>query len=490
MNIAILVTSLNSGGAERIAGLLSKELSKEYTVYLFLLSTENIVYEYGGTIVDVGVVNPFYEEAILYYKQKYKIEVSISFLEIMNFANIRTKRNDRVIVSERCTQSLIYPALEAQTYKIKKYYPYADEVVACSWGVKFDLEKNYGIGNEISVIYNFINKDNILSKAKEKLDCNLEEFLEGKEFFVNVGRLHEQKNQHRLIEQFEVFYQKNKNYKLLIIGSGELQQKLTSLIEKKKMENSIKIIPYISNPFAIIKRAKAMIVSSHYEGLPNAILEAMTIECPIVSTDCLAGPRELLADCIDYNVALDPIYIGKRGILVSDSESENIKTTTYMADALQRIAEDDELRKRLCENQKNYIEQYENINIIKKWVSIIKKVKSNQGNDKGFENENIDSEKKVFIYGAGKIGTSYYNYLKDSYQIEGFIITQKEGEKDFYMGIPVYEIEDFPFDSNEVQIIIGVGDNTQDEVVRTLNRKGYRNIIFPSLNLNKMEEQK
>jgi len=61
MNVAIIVTSLNSGGAERIAGLLSKELSKKYNVYLFLLDTTDIVYDYEGTIVDVGQSGPFYE---------------------------------------------------------------------------------------------------------------------------------------------------------------------------------------------------------------------------------------------------------------------------------------------------------------------------------------------------------------------------------------------------------------------------------------------
>ena len=61
-NIAIISTSLNSGGAERIAGLLSKELSKIYNVYLFLLSTENVIYEHGGIIVNIGSSFPFLEE--------------------------------------------------------------------------------------------------------------------------------------------------------------------------------------------------------------------------------------------------------------------------------------------------------------------------------------------------------------------------------------------------------------------------------------------
>ena len=70
MNIAIITTSLNSGGAERIAGLLSKELSSKYNVYLFLLDTENIVYEYGGTIIDIRRCGPFYEYPIKLYKRK------------------------------------------------------------------------------------------------------------------------------------------------------------------------------------------------------------------------------------------------------------------------------------------------------------------------------------------------------------------------------------------------------------------------------------
>ena len=128
-NIAIIVTSLNGGGAERIAGLLSRELAKRYQVYLFLLNAENIVYEYGGTIIDIRQSGPFYEYAIKVYKEKYNIDVAISFLEIMNFANIRTRGKERIIISERCVQSLIEPPLVSQTDKIKRYYNFADEAV-------------------------------------------------------------------------------------------------------------------------------------------------------------------------------------------------------------------------------------------------------------------------------------------------------------------------------------------------------------------------
>ena len=158
-NLAIIVHSLNGGGAERIAGLLSKALSRDYNVYLFLSSIEDIVYEYEGTIVNVGNSGPFYEYAIKMNKEKYNIDVSISFLEPMNFANIRTKGRDRVIVSERCVQSLLEPYHHSEAFKIKRYYNKADAVVACAEGVKYDLSENYNVKEDkIFTIYNFINK--------------------------------------------------------------------------------------------------------------------------------------------------------------------------------------------------------------------------------------------------------------------------------------------------------------------------------------------
>ena len=181
-NIAIISTSLNSGGAERIAGLLSKELSKIYNVYLFLLSTENVIYEYGGIIVNIGSSFPFFEYSIKANKEKYKIDVAISFLEMMNFANIRTRTNERVIISERCAQSYIVPKAYAEDMQIRRYYNYADEMAACSIGVKHEMESVYGLTLPITPIYNFVNQERIKVNAEENFDREVEEFLGNSEY--------------------------------------------------------------------------------------------------------------------------------------------------------------------------------------------------------------------------------------------------------------------------------------------------------------------
>ena len=478
-NIAIISMSLNSGGAERIAGLLSKELSRYYNVYLFLLSIENIMYEYGGTIVDIGQSGPFYEYPIKKYKEKYQIEVAISFLEIMNFANIRTRGKERVIISERCVQSLIEPPLISQTEKIKRYYNFADEIVSCSEGVKFDLVHNYKVNNTITTIYNFIDKKNIISKSQEALPNEILDFLNGSDFFINVGRLHPQKNQKRLILQFSYFHTTNPNVKLLILGSGELEEELISYIKQLKLDNYIKIVPYTKNPFMYIKKAKALILASHYEGLPNAVLEAMILGCPVIATDCLAGPRELLIDEIDYEKELDKLEIGERGILVCDEQTEDNGSSQYMAKAMELLCVSSDLAENIKQNELLYMKQYSNQKIVEQWIEVIENCELKEGIDFFTKEEDIlKSAKHIAIYGAGFVGKSIFLRLNKKYKIDCFIVSKREEEKEF-LKVPIREITEVSYFPKDTAIIMGVGDIYQDDVLNTLQNLGCTYAIYP-----------
>lgn len=479
MNIAIISTNLNDGEAERIAGELSKELSKKYNVYVFLFSIENIVYEYGGTIVNIGHNGPFYEYAIKIFKEKYDIDVAISFLEIMNFANIRTRGKERVIISERSVQSLCEPLHYSEVERIKRYYNHADEIVACSYGVKYDLEHNYDVKNDISVVYNLINKKTIIQKSEQDIDDEIIEFLEGKEFFLNVGQLHKQKDQVKLIDQFSVFAQNNNEYKMLILGSGELNGDLEKQIKNLHMENKIKIIPYTENPFMYMKRAKALVLSSYYEGLQNVILEAMTINIPIIASDCLAGSRELLNDEDNYSIVSKKITLGKRGILVPDSEKENLGLSTFMADAMKIVASDKAYCEYIVNNQKIYMNDYDNETLLKQWVSIIEKNDRKNIDVLKDENERLTKSEKKYIYGAGNVGKAFYVRLSKKCKIDGFIVTKKSQDNDYLFGVPIYEVDVLDDNLKDVAIIIGVSDNLQGDIIKTLKEKGLDNFVYP-----------
>lgn len=481
-NIAIISSSLNSGGAERIAGLLSKELSKYYNVYLFLLSTKDIVYEYGGTLIDISQSDAFYEYSIRIYKKLYKIDVAISFLEIMNFANIRSSDKDVVIISERCVQSQIEPPLISQTFKIKNYYNFADEIVSCSEGVKYDLMHNYGVKSKITTIYNFIDKEKIFSESPKKLPDEIQKFLGGMEFFINVGRLHPQKNQKRLILQFSFFHTTNHNIKLLILGSGELEDELKSYISKLKLEDYVKIISYTSNPFLYIAKAKAVILSSHYEGLPNVILEAMTLGCPVIATDCMSGPRELLMDEIDYVKPVEKLNLGKRGIIVCDDETENDGRSKYMAKAMELLCSSNVMQRNFQKNEQAYMEKYTNCQIVEQWIQVIEGCERRERTNIPVIDEdllNSASIKHILIYGTGFVGKSIFLRLSKQYKIDCFVVSKrKTGENELFC-VPILEISELNYCSEDTAIIIGVSDNYQDDIIRTLQKYGYTKYVFP-----------
>jgi glycosyltransferase involved in cell wall biosynthesis len=89
---------------------------------------------------------------------------------------------------------------------------------------------------------------------------------------------------------------KRRPARLLILGDGPLRAELEELIVKLGLSNFVCLLGYVSNPLKYFSNANVFILSSHVEGLPNVLVEAMMCGCTPVSTDCPTGPREVLQD--------------------------------------------------------------------------------------------------------------------------------------------------------------------------------------------------
>jgi glycosyltransferase involved in cell wall biosynthesis len=81
---------------------------------------------------------------------------------------------------------------------------------------------------------------------------------------------------------------------LIILGDGEERQSLQKLIDSLKIRESIDMPGFVLNPYAFMKKASVFVLSSRWEGLPNALIQAMACGAPVVSTDCRSGPAEIL----------------------------------------------------------------------------------------------------------------------------------------------------------------------------------------------------
>ncbi|KMJ59028.1 CDP-glycerol:glycerophosphate glycerophosphotransferase [Bacillus sp. LL01] len=123
--------------------------------------------------------------------------------------------------------------------------------------------------------------------------------------FVNMGRLSPEKGQDNLIKAFYNFHMDNPKSKLYILGQGPLLEDLESLINDLGLNKSVFLLGQLENPFTFMKKCNCFILSSHYEGQPMVLLEAMTLGMKIIATDIVAN-RTVLED-------------GKYGLLVENS---------------------------------------------------------------------------------------------------------------------------------------------------------------------------
>lgn len=135
---------------------------------------------------------------------------------------------------------------------------------------------------------------------------------DGQPLVLGVGRLTKQKDFATLIRAFEQVT-RSLSAKLLILGEGEERPALEALVRSLGLSERVAMPGFEPNPFAAMRRASVFALSSRYEGLPGALIQAMAVGAPVVSTDCQTGPAEILEN-------------GRWGTLVPVGDSEALAT--------------------------------------------------------------------------------------------------------------------------------------------------------------------
>ena len=162
------------------------------------------------------------------------------------------------------------------------FYNLCSCIITNSVGSKNSLKKIVFNKKKINTIYNpYLKKINHINYKKENI-------------IINVGRFRKQKNQILLIRAFYKFSQNYKNYKLLLVGSGVLKQKLKKEINTLKLNNKVFIIGWSLNTISYIRKSKIFVLPSLYEGLGNVLIDAINHNVPCISTNCKSGPNEIL----------------------------------------------------------------------------------------------------------------------------------------------------------------------------------------------------
>lgn len=389
MNVAIIVSRLCDGGAERTAAHLSRLLNENHTVYLIVFNANEITYPYAGKLLNINIPATSNWAKRLWnllkrarkvkkLKKKYSIDVSISFMEGANFINVLTRRNERIITSVRNHMSQFIPAnpiMRKLSMIIQSYDgKYSDTIVALSEGVKRDLTEFYGLDeNKIVTIYNPCDPELL---KKESVNAGI---VVRKHSIITMGRLTRQKGQWHLIRAFKEIKRMFPDAQLNILGDGELKEKLITLTGELGLQESVHFIGYVKGPHSIIRQNEVFVFPSLYEGLGYALLEALSCDIPCIATDCLSGPREILAPGTTFKGKMEKYELSEYGILVSrlqdspfDSNSPLTKGEMQIVKAIQYLFENDVARKMYIEKAKTRILDFSPQKIGKQWENILK----------------------------------------------------------------------------------------------------------------------
>ena len=175
----------------------------------------------------------------------------------------------------------------------RRFYPWADEIVAVSEGVARDLQRSTGIApGRISVLQNPVVTPDITSRAAEPAG---HDWLahNGPPVILGVGRLAPQKDFDTLIRAFARLREQTAA-RLIILGEGPLRGELESLAARLGIADDVAMPGFVRNPYSWMSRAAVFVLSSRWEGFPNVLVESMACGTPVVSTDCPSGPSEIL----------------------------------------------------------------------------------------------------------------------------------------------------------------------------------------------------
>lgn len=307
--ILIIVSELQNGGAQRVASRIAggmADLGEEvhimelfHPTVAFPLSDKVVLHKMCETEREYRSFNQLErQKAIRRTVLSIKPDVIIPFLDHVcqkvMLACIGTRYYKRIVTTLR-NSPYEYRGL-------KRYI--RDFAIHCSrqLAVQNNAQKSYFEKQNMKRIAVIPNPINVSSKEhfyREKITR-----------VVSVGRLNPQKNFNVLISAFSSVARKY-DLELHIYGQGECEQELSKLIEKNGMQNHIFLEGYSDNVNAIYKNADMFIMSSDYEGMPNALMEAMAEGLPCISTDCETGPSDLIKS-------------GENGILVPVNDEQAI----------------------------------------------------------------------------------------------------------------------------------------------------------------------
>ena len=354
--ITLFIGSLRGGGAERVTCNLANDLCRKgYEIEVLTMSDAADTYKLDNAIKKTPLIRQSERKNLIYdfilrysrlgrYMKDTDVDCYIVMLPVTIAMMLMQKRKTKasIIASERNDPNSYS---EGMKWLQRTLAGRADGFV---FQTK-DAEAWYGDAVtkiQTAVIPNAINPAFIrtpYSGEREKV-------------IAGVGRLTGQKNFSVLINAFAEIADQFPDYNLVIYGEGEKRAALQEQIDRLGLTTRVSLPGSIQNIAEEMEKNTAFVLSSDFEGMPNALMEAMALGLPCISTDCpCGGPRFLIRD-------------GENGLLVPPND------TKAMAAALKSLLESKALRETLASHAQEIKDTLSPDIIYDRWEQFIRTV--------------------------------------------------------------------------------------------------------------------
>ena len=362
MKVCFVIPTLTMGGAERVVNTLANYWSEqEWEVSVVVLDTQLLppAYSLSSSVrfesLDLfDKPRGYFHKALVTARQVHQLrniildikpQVVIAFIDItILLARLATFRLPvKFIVSERSNpkRSQVNAALKWLNHHI--IFRLSDSIVLQTRRVEQYLDSS--VQKKIAIIPNPViaPPPQYVKHASQTSGCKI----------ITIGRLEYPKAHDTLIKAFSKVHSSYPNWKLAIIGKGSLEDELKTLCQNLGVAGSIEWIESTDNVHKFLSQSDIFVLSSRYEGFPNALCEAMACGLAVVTTDCDFGPREVVRD-------------RENGILVPVDDEKK------MAQEVMLLIENDTLRKKLGESARDIAQEYSLNTITQRWEDLIR----------------------------------------------------------------------------------------------------------------------
>lgn len=305
--LLLIAPSLHQGGLEKVCAMTAVALQPYFEVKIAVFDSANIDFDVEGTpVIDLKLpsrpgkpakaLNVFRRAHRLNkIKRREKIDIAYSFGNTANLANVFAGRLFRRS-GPKCWLG-VRSYMDMNSARLRLYCKCSDRLLCCSETIRQMIEEKYAC-KQAYTLQNFFDIAQIQARAEEG-EARLP-WQDGR-IIVSMGREDVVKGYWHLLKIFSLVHETLPDTKLLLIGKGEFTG-------YRKLAADLGIMDVVcfaglqKNPYPYLKKGSLYLLTSYWEGFPNALVEAMALGLVAVATDCMTGPAE--------------IFDGKYGVLV------------------------------------------------------------------------------------------------------------------------------------------------------------------------------